>query len=125
MEAPEGVLLGRREEWWCVAAAPTNDVCGGGGHGAGRVVEVRQHRGDDGAGGATIDGEAEGQFRCSGVGGLAREAVMEGERPYGVAASQACSVGSGGGDLWHGEWRRGGGAVPDGLPWLWTGCTEP
>jgi len=38
VEAPEGGLLGRREERWHVAAAPGDDVCGGD-HSAGRAVE--------------------------------------------------------------------------------------
>jgi hypothetical protein len=30
-----------------------------------------------------------------------------------------------GGGMRRGEWRRGDGAAPEGLPWLWSGSAEP
>ena len=62
MEAPEGGLLGRREERWRVNAAPADDVCGGD-HSVGRVV----------------------QLSCSGISGLARN-LLHGRRSEGSLA---------------------------------------
>ena len=45
---------------------------------------------------------------------------------FGITSSASSARGerNGGGGARHGVWRRGGGAIPAGLPWLWSGSAE-